>query len=681
MAVGLFTVGFGYVVHVSVEESGQVSNVSSDLLEADAERLAETVLGSSGVGWYVNPVCTGGQADPDYLQADSVERLGLAPESCATSSPSRSINLSFEKLENLGNGEMTADPANGYLDYPEARESLGLGDTLKDFHLRSWPALPDVAEILDGGTRDPLERVAYIGAYQTLGGTPGAYIVQKACGVTDGATSADAWVDITNNGTTPAAFEVSFEIPLDDRTIEVVEHTGVLLPTLTQRVSATLTKSADWEWAASPEVDVYVSDHLRYLGSCTSDFTGITMTAASTKKQVFVHTEKLENLLEAGSITPKIYYDAYEGDGDTASYSDWKLEVKNGLGLVVGSDVNLHSRGWETLTLVGADTYTVAVQTMAGALLGEDTINALASPLTGFTPGLPSTGYDPKDPVVPEAAYVAALVEDFTPNVFSADYASAELAYVAGGDVFPDVKTVLNNELVEFLMDDMGTPSPDDDVPTLANYNILVVGSDVDHNAMTSAAAKQTIRDWVYGGGFLMVFGSYQQAVQWLQPIFHSALDSASGPLLAPDTAHPVLHTPNELEYASYDAGDNIWDFTREEDSQHFAHVVTQGSGDVLAVSDSGEFGDGRVLLTSYVPYDLEGGGATGPCDPAAVQASCPALQLFHNFLTFGYRDLYLDYGPPLPGGSPIGVAQRLATVYHPTLGQSVEVIIHVYLF
>ena len=106
---------------------------------------------------------------------------------------------------------------------------------------------------------------------------------------------------------------------------------------------------------------------------------------------------------------------------------------------------------------------------------------------------------------------------------------------------------------------------------------LLVVGSDVDHNSMTSSAAKQTIRDWVYAGGFLIVFGSYQQAVQWLQPIFHSALDSASDPLLTPDTAHPILHTPNELDYVSFDSGGNIWEFNRDEDASHFSPVIASG--------------------------------------------------------------------------------------------------------
>lgn len=681
-SAAVFTAAFGAIVQFSLHEGDSAATADTLRYEVDADRLAETILGSPGVGWYTEPACAGGQADPAQFTADAVQRLGLAPETCAIHKVGHSINLSFEKMQNLGSALYTADPDNGLLDYPEARSSLGLDDSPNNLHLRSWPVLADVAEILETGRRDPNERVAYIGAYETIGGSSGDYVVQKSCGKTDGAASVDVWVDITNNGTTPVAFEVSFQVPLKSRTVEVVRHTAIVLPLLTQRVTATLTKTSDWQWAASAEVTITVSDTARSLGSCTSSLGGITMTAAAPAKVLaFTHGEKLENLLSGGTVSPKVYYDAYQGDGKSTAYTGWKLEVENGLGLVVGSDSNLNSRGWETFTLVGADTYTAKLKTSTGTLLGSDTVNVVSSALSAFTPGVAISSYAPKEPVVPEVAYVSALVSSFTPNVYSLTYSSLDVAYAAGGDVFPDLKNVLNNDLAGNLMDDQGTQSPNDDVATLANYNILVVGSNVDQNAMTSAAAKQAIRDWVYAGGTLIVFGSEAQAVQWLEPIFHAAIDSASGALLTPDTSHPILHTPNELDYVSYSSEDNVWDFSRDQDAEHFSHIITQGSGDILGVSDSGEFGSGRVILTSYLAYDLQGQGATGACDPDALEADCPALQLLHNFLTYSYRDLYLDYGPPLPASSPIGVAERLVTVYHPTLAQSVEVIVYIYVF
>jgi len=681
IAGAVFAATFMAVVQFSLHQADTGSTAATNL-ESDADRIADTILSSAGVGWYADPACSAGKADADQLTADEVQRLGLAPESCASNGPARSINLSFEKLQNLGSAAYDGDPANGHLDYEEARGSLGLETSPSDFHLRSWPVMADASGLLASGNRDPYERVAYIGSYSTLGGSSTNYVVQKACGRTDGATSADVWVDITNNGTTSVGFEVSFQIPLKSRTVEVVRHTGILAPLATQRVSETLTKTSDWQWASASEISVTVSDMARALGSCVSDFNGITMTAAApANKLAFVHAEKLQNILSGGTISPKVYYDAYDGQGKSTTYSGWKLEIVDALGLVVASDTNLHSRGWESFTLVGPATYTAKLETSLGAVLGQDTINVIAAPLSAFMPGVLISGFAPNEPVVPEAAYLASLVSAFTPNVFSSTYSSADLGYAADGDVFPDLKTVLNNDLAAYLIDTKGTQSPNDDEATTTTYNIIVVGSNVDQNAMTSAAAKQTIRDWVYAGGTLIVFGSSAQNVQWLEPIFHAAIDSASDALLTPDATHPILHTPNDLDYTSYSSEGNIWEFTRDEDADHFSHVIKQGSGDILSVSNAGEFGLGRVILTSYLDYNLQGNGPTGPCTPAAPEASCPALQILHNFLTFSYRDLFLDYGPPLPAGASVGVAHRLATVYHPGLSQSLEVVVYVYVF
>lgn len=678
----IFTVSFATIIQTGVHLSSSGSDAERAAnQEATAHRLAETIFGSPGQGWYSSLSCPQGVPDAALLTPDALKRLGLRTDVCPNQAVGPAHNLSFDKLGNLGKGLLATDPANDAVDYAEARASLGLSDPGTNFHLRTWPLLASARQALDEGYQDPYSRVAYIGDYDTLTeNSEIGYSVARTCGRTDGLTSADAWVDITNNGTTSTAFEVTFSVPLEEHTVEIVKHTGLVLPLTTTHVSATLPKTVDWQWDGSPVVDVEISDTMRFLGACQANLAGITMTAATTNRLFVVHAEKLEEVLTGLSVSPKVYYEVFNGEGDSLSYSSWKIDIENTLGLVVASDSNLHSRGWESFTLTGALAYQAKLKSTLGTLLSQDTINVVTTAIAPFTPVSTPVGYLPAASVGPEIAYVDSLMETFLPKAYALTYTSLDVPYQAGGDVYPDLKNVLNDDLPDYLIDSQGTQDPNDDVPTLANYNLLVVGSGVDHNAMTSAAAKQTIKDWVYAGGFLLVLGSEDQTVSWLQPIFHSGITTGSGGISTPDPSHPVLNTPNKLDYLSYSTGGQVWSYSGN-NGDYFTHVIKQGSDDVLAISNAGVFGSGRVLLTSYQPYDLQGNGATGPCDPAALQAACQALQVFQNFFTLNFQELYLDYGPSIPNGVPVGVASQIVRVWHPQMGRLVELVAQVYVF
>ncbi|MFA5944912.1 MAG: hypothetical protein WC876_10655, partial [Candidatus Thermoplasmatota archaeon] len=60
------------------------------------------------------------------------------------------------------------------------------------------------------------------------------------------------------------------------------------------------------------------------------------------------------------------------------------------------------------------------------------------------------------------------------------------------GDVYPDIKSYLDANL----------PS------RLAQYDIIIVGSGVEHSSLTANAVKDGIRDWVLAGGMLVMMGS-----------------------------------------------------------------------------------------------------------------------------------------------------------------------------
>lgn len=650
-----------------------VERQNDQTLDLDAERLAQSMLGSPGVGWYSTVSCVGGAAT-GTLDGDNLQRFGLGAERCGDAAATGAWNLSFAKLSDLASATFSPS-ANDHADYEDARRSLGLDSSGYEFHLRTWPLMPSVEAVLGTGYRDPYSRVAYIGDYRSEDASgPVGYEIQKSCGFIDSATSVLVYADVTNNGSTPTAVEGTFSVPLDDSEMVIADHTASILPTATARLSATLKKSADWDWDGAPTVSLVVSDILRDLGSCTIDLTGVTMTLASTTKQLTSNAASLESLLSGGSTSLKVYYEAYDGEGSSVSYSDWKLEVRNSLGALAGSDASLSNRGWETFTLTLPDTYKINLLSVAGTLLDTDNVTVGATSMTPFTPsGVGVTNYQVGDAVEAESAFVAALVQGFSRAVYNATYDTPEIDFQAGGDVYPDLKTVLNNDLAALLLGGDGAG-------TLAHYNAIVVGSNVDHNAMTSAAAKQAIRDWVFAGGFLIVFGSDEQSVTWLQPIFHSAISSASGGISTPDATHPVLHTPNELDYASFATGGLAWRYNSGSDA-YFTHVVKQGADDVLGVSEAGAFGEGGVLLSTWRPYDLQGGGATGVCDPDALSGSCPALQLVHNYLVMGYRDLYVDYGPAIPEGQDVAVSRHIATTFHPELGQHVDLAVQVFVF
>lgn len=715
----VFAGTFGVVVHDAVNTSRQASEVSEANLAAEAVGIADAILGSPGKGWYTSVNCAaGGQATASNLKPDALQRLGLAAEpSCAQ--PGSAFNLSYDKIENLGQAMYDPNPANGKVDYLEARKSLGLERTGEDFHIRSWPVLQSTQSILEKGYRDPNQKVAYIGAYEEQNSQGGQgqkqvnFQIQKSCGMTDGIIDGtgllytEAWVDVTNNGTTAAGFELQFSVPLKDKTVVVLRHTpiipapiqivtkdpitGAILSVITEyshhKAVVRLAKTSDWEWAGAAEVSVTIGDNARKVGDCKISYSGVTMTTLTKVPLVQAWADRLENVLKNGKTSPdpQIYYQGYDGRGNPADVTAWNLYLYNSLGVQVASKTDLKKGGGSaSFSLTVADTYHAKLMMITLIERSSDYVNVLTTEGSSFTPSTQtgSITYVPKASVVPEISYLSDLVQAFAPKVYSNTYSSAQVPYAAGGDVFPDQKKSLNDDLRGYLIDDQGDADPSNDVATLANYNVLVVGSNVAHSAMTSQTIKDAIKDWVYAGGELVVFGSSAQAVEWLKPIFDAGLKSASGGISTPDVDHPILKSPNKLDYSSYSSFGTAWDYGGGADAGHFSHVVVQDAKDVLAVSNAGEFGLGTVVLTSFQPWDIgANGGPVGNCVVSSRTSDCQSLQAIQNFLTLQYRAYYLDYGPAIPNGKDVGVTSRLVTVYDPLTKSMIEMQVQIFVF
>jgi hypothetical protein len=209
------------------------------------------------------------------------------------------------------------------------------------------------------------------------------------------------------------------------------------------------------------------------------------------------------------------------------------------------------------------------------------------------------------------------------------------------GGVYPDIKQYLDQNLASRLV----------------NYDLFIIGSGVDQSALTSDAVKGAIRDWVLGGGTLVVLGSANMNYQWLQPIFSTGIKTANGAASAPDPSHPMLQEPHALDWTRYNDHSVGWSLAGQ---TGFSHVVVQGGQDVLAVSTDGSFGNGRVILTTYQPREIASG-----------INQLEAEHFLENVILYtDHAKLYLEYGPTQPDQTAVAVAVRQSYVYDDTLGQ-----------
>lgn len=233
------------------------------------------------------------------------------------------------------------------------------------------------------------------------------------------------------------------------------------------------------------------------------------------------------------------------------------------------------------------------------------------------------------------------------------------------GDVYPDSKLYLDNVLKARLCGTGATCVP--------QYEVLVVGSDVTQSSMTSDVTKTAIRDWVRAGGTLIVFGSDSQNFQWIQPLFAVGQTTVNGGAFAPDIAHPLLHEPNTLDWDAYDNHHLGWDIKSTGSGAHysdFTHVVVSSGEDVLAVSNTGAFGSGRIFLTTYRAGEIAG-----------LQGANEAMGFLANIMLYTEREnLYLEYGPTVPDDAQVTAALHQSLLFDEKLGAvAVRVELHLW--
>lgn len=706
MVAGVIFMGSVGALLVVSRDSGDVSNspANAATLSLQSQALADLVVGSPGFHLAGTTFVEGW----DTANADELGRLGLR----STDSPM----MDFDKFQNLRRAGY-ASANDGLVNYPDARTSLGLDGAGLDFHLRAFPSLQSVRDLLANGERDPNLRVTYIGdAEQSskaadntqLAGDAGLTVGNAVCSVrADGKAYTISNV-LTNGGGATTQLRAIYKVDLlDDGSFAPIEDRTrtYLLPVGTSVTVSVDVAHKSGRSCAGGNVQLELWDNDVRLGNMRQWH--MAGSAASTAVANDFQVNPTKTYFVVGDAV-KI---EIGGDLPTKGSDDITISYR------VSTAAGTETLGWQTVTIKGSER-TLTLPALAFPVTSTDFIahvNFVSYKLhqesttpVGFTVSEPilvvaeadepgnyvpqgsaSTTTVDATSIAIETSFLEKLVDNFCPFFFDSTTSSPLagmdhatrcafkssapiLSPAQPGDVFRDLKSDLDGSLPNRLLGD--TPMAPADrkcqgqvayKPTYDTVSVLVVGSNVAHNSMTSADAKYALCEWVLGGGTLIVFGSASQQVQWLQPVFHAAITSSSTGVSTPDQSHPILNRADALAYDGYDTNGQVWSFngqTAANQANLLTNVVAAGADTTLSISNPGAFGEGTVILTTWLPYNL-----FGESPPYSAGAELEGLKLVNNFLMQGYRDLFLDYGPAIPSsGRQAAAAQRVVDIIHP---------------
>lgn len=619
LIIAAATFGLAFTAaNLMVAEPAGVDHSSAQLDRTAASSL-EIIVSQSG------RAAGGGAWTAD---ADLMDRFGLAQ-------PGKENFLDYAKIKSMRNGTMTSADNNAP-DYDDVRAAMGIDD--RDFHLRTYPVIPGLDD--PRWTKDPRGRFAYVGHDQGSA-TPSGQAFVSAATATSG-NRMNVSVLVRNEGPTDYLFAVTIGLGKQSTNSVLVEeerHTRLLAPGASQTVWVDFPRMS---YSTAPDgVRVTVADAAGRIiydptwtsatnpTSGTTHAVGVKLTAG---QRFYVPTQQLA-----------FHADRYDGAGEIPNEQvNWRFVLVKPDGSEINTTLELKKRKSATYTCTtctAVGEYNGYFYNADMTLRAHDVVMVLAS--------APSSGPPVYSGVAgKEISLVGQLVTNFNPSTYSATTDPQ-------GDVFDDANKVR------------------DLPPLLSRYTTLIIGSGVEQNALNSADIKWAIADWVIAGGNLIVLGRDEGHANWLQPVYKASIASASGGIGAPDPTHPILVTPNKLDYQRYSDNGLAWGIRED---QPFTHVLTRGSSgderqDALAIADPGAYNDGSVVLTSYMP-----GALTTPQDDQE------ALRFLHNLMSQSYNMLFMDYGPPIPDKTPVGSAQRLAAVAHPAVpGAVVEVRIVMY--
>lgn len=731
MAGVIFVGSVGAILVVSRDAGDDPgsSAASTAGLSMQAQGLADLLVDSTGYA------LDGGQTI-DWTtgtSADHMLRLGLRDDGTGL--------MDYDKFQNLRRAGYTANPSNGRVDYQEARESLGITGTDLDFHIRAFPSLESVRSILAckdpddpliNPCRDRNLRVTYVGdaiAVATdddgaVDPDEGLVVEDATCAVRADGKAYRVSTTLTNGGTTTVQFVGIFKVDLNPSAVDVYEdRTRTFL--VPAGDDATLSVDVPYKAgrtcnAGAGAVTLEVYDTNVRLGDAHAFSLGGSAATSAVARDLYLNPGAT-NYHKGEAVVIQFDGDLPKKGNDPSATLE--LSIAKPDGTVVHSETISVDHKKRSVT-VAADRFTDDattdfVATLTYVSYGGTSIgtvvsdNVLVLPVgtdpEGYLPSNDATvSYEYTDSTPLEVSYLEELVQRFCPYYYPSDADSPmdasfqaddygtrcahksalpALSPAQPGDVFLDVGKQLL-DLGDRLMDRSAADSDAcsqgaKGAPRYDIADVLVVGSNVDHNQMNKA--KADICEWVHGGGTLLVFGSPESKLQWMQSIFHTGEQSGSGGLTTPDASHPILTRPDQLAYGGYEDYDRTWDFTgqvgqaqEDEDQTNnlFTQVVELGGEPTLAVSDPGAFGEGNLIIATWTPYDIFGTG------PNSGTSNYEGRILINNMLMLSYRDLFLDYGPSIPDGArQATAAQRVVEIQHPEFDQPITLTVFVYVF
>lgn len=501
------------------------------------------------------------------------------------------VRLDPDKFERLVRGSYSSpNSTDDYVDYHEAKLALGLEGY--DFHIRVFPKSPLATEDNYGIVGMGNYSVAYVGDYVTTA-TPSDSAIQERYLLDR--------LDIAfNNSTRTTLGGTGDAFPDDSGKIR-----DLLIPLLGTGV---------------PQADIAST------GSTQYDFHRVTAAQASTI------------VTDASSYALGLFDGA-----DTFGY-DKSREMRVTLGVANFSGLASAIVSWNEYVNTG-DNYETRDDGDYGFLELSPDDGATWYPITNNA--AERSQDSPNSPFLGNsfAARAATVTSLNCAACFGSNSVQVAFHWVADGD---------NKKGDGWIVDEVAISSSgfykDFEAP---HYDLLVIGSHVDQNALTPTEIKNGIRDFVelYGGRLVVLGGD--QNINWLQPLFHVGIRDASPTVATPDKTHPLLTTPNEMDYGEFQTDGNEWDFSSSDDEHLFDMVVGTTTGHTLAVSVSDAFGGGEdggaIILTTFLPYTMDASAGTG---------------FLANSISYGrFHYLHGDIGPEVPTNEPVVTITRSATM------------------
>lgn len=643
-AIAIYAIALAVFMSFTSTPPTESSTIDADLQNRAGSAL-DLVITDSGA-CVVSVTCTTGEwvSDPDHMS-----RFGLTTED-----PNF---IDYDKIEALREGKMAADATNGYPDYPEVKTALGLTD--HQFHLRTYPVLVSVDDANWAKMRG--FNVAYVADVVDPDST-----ATTADSSDTAANTKVVKLTVTNTHTSTMIFSIHADLEVDaGKHVTTTRQTRPLDQFEAETIEVEIHPLKQWD--AEP-IEVVFSTTDNY-GACSAadgcDDESLTVTPhenGALTYETHLLAETAASYYLVGE-TVKIRVDHFDKDGDKEYYQDAKIEVfrPTASGAETQEAVAMatvlcsvscpvldppgggnpaarqlpwiNNDEWEH-TCSCADRkglWKVVVSNPVDATR-DVTFYYWVNDVAMFTSNPPDAVADL------EIEYISDLVEGFDTDVYSATVGGEP-----NGDVYIDTNQDVR-DITPFVDVDTSDCDPG------SHYDMVIVGSNTAHNSLVKLSSE--IGNFVECGGTLIALGSSRSGTTWLESVYSIALsDGAGGGISSPDPTHPLLNVPEKLAWNSYSDTDYVWDISQNPGL--FSHAVDGATGDelMLGVSEQGAL-PGSVVLTGWTPGDL-----TTPQDDDE------AKRILHNLMTQGYQMLFLDYGPEIPDGTPVGSSSRLAAV------------------